>query len=76
MRSLTSQRGGENQRTLTYDDVSILFKRFQGDIKGTVQYSGSLMTLLDLPNWAAALRKLIKISQLVGGEKGLEKVRL
>ena len=40
MRSLTSMRGGENERTLTYDDVAILFKRFQGPLKGTVQYSG------------------------------------
>ena len=42
MRSLTSMRGGENERTLTYDDVAILFKRFQGPLKGTVQYSGML----------------------------------
>ena len=40
MRSLTSARGEENGRTLTYDDVAILFRRFQGSVKGTVQYSG------------------------------------
>jgi hypothetical protein len=73
MRSLTSARGQEGSRTLTYDDVAILFKRFQGDVKGTIQYSGTLMTLLDIPSWAAALRKLLKVFQLVGGRKGLEK---
>ena len=71
MRSLTCSRGNESNRTLTYDDVSILFKRFQGEVKGTVQYTGALMTLLDIPSWAAALRKLVKMSQLAGGEKGL-----
>lgn len=74
MRSLTSARGQEGSRTLTYDDVAILFKRFQGDVKGTIQYSGTLMTLLDIPSWAAALRKLLKVFQLIGGRKGLEKV--
>jgi hypothetical protein len=42
MRSLTSARGQEDGRTLTYDDVAILFKRFQGSVKGTVQYSGAV----------------------------------
>jgi hypothetical protein len=75
MRSLTSSRGQEGSRTLTYDDVAILFKRFQGDVKGTVQYSGTLMTLLDIPSSATALRKLVKAYQLAGSGKGLEKVR-
>ena len=75
MRSLTSSRGNESNRTLTYDDVAILFRRFQGSVKGTIQYSGSLMALLDIPSWSAALKKFLKMSQLAGGDKGLEMVR-
>ena len=45
MRSLTSARGQEDGRTLTYDDVAILFKRFQGSVKGTVQYSGAVRSV-------------------------------
>ena len=75
MRSLTSSRGNESNRTLTYDDVAILFRRFQGSVKGTVQYSGSLMALLDIPSWSAALKKILKMSQLAGGSTGLEMVR-
>ena len=74
MRSLTASRGTDGARTLTYDDVATLFKRFQGEVKGTVQYSGALMTLLDVPSWTAAVRKLIKAYKLVGGEKGFERV--
>jgi hypothetical protein len=33
------------------------------------------MTLLDIPSWAASLRKLVKIYQLAGGRPGLEMVR-
>jgi hypothetical protein len=33
------------------------------------------MTLLDIPSWAASLRKLVKIYQLAGGRPGLERVR-
>jgi hypothetical protein len=75
MRSLTANRGSDGARTLTYDDVANLFKRFQGEVKGTVQYSGALMTLLDVPSWTASVRKLIKAYKLVGGERGFERVR-
>lgn len=75
MRSLSSARGQEGARTLTYDDVAILFKRFQGDVKGTVQYSGTLMTLLDIPSWSAALKKLVKVYHLGAEGKGLDKVK-
>jgi hypothetical protein len=33
-----------------------------------------MMTLLDIPSWAAALRKLVMVYQLAGGGKGLEEV--
>ena len=73
MRSLTASRGADGARTLTYDDVANLFKRFQGEVKGTVQYAGALMTLLDVPSWTAAVRKLIKAYKLAGGEKGFQR---
>ena len=60
MRSLTQRRGEDSNHTLNYDDVMTLFKRFQGTVKGTVQYSGNLMNLLDVPSWGLALRKLLK----------------
>jgi len=68
MRSLTAHRGGEGVHTLTYDEVVTLFKRFQGTIKSTVQYCGSLMSLLDVPSWNVALRKLIKAYQVESEE--------
>jgi len=35
---------------LSYDELSLLFKKFQGDMKGTVQYLGPLMKLLRVPS--------------------------
>lgn len=61
MRSLSAVRGTEDVHTVTYDDVILLFKRFQGGVKGTVQYEGALMKLLDIPSWAMAVRKLTKM---------------
>lgn len=58
-RSLSSVRGAVGSHTLTYDDVVLLFKRFQGNGKGTVQYEGNLMSLLDVPSWKVILRKLL-----------------
>lgn len=60
-RSLSALRGNEGVHSLTYDDIMILFKRFQGNVKGTIQYSGQLMKLLDLPNSLQALLKLFKL---------------
>lgn len=74
MRSLSGARGLESNRTLTYDDVALLFRRFRGDGKGTVQYAGPLMSLLDVPSWGVANRKLVKVFQLVGRENLFEKV--
>eukprot|EP01038_Epipyxis_sp_PR26KG_P004534 gene4534-6404_t len=59
MKSLTADRGGEGFSTLTYDEVAVLFRRFQGNMKGTIQYTGSLMALLDMPSWNVTVRKLI-----------------
>jgi len=70
MRSLTTTRGMEGVHTLTYDEVVVLFKRFQGSVKGTVQYSGALLRLLDLPSFNVAVRKLIKAYQI--GRNGHE----
>ena len=61
MRSLSAVRGAEDVHTVTYDDVIILFKRFHGSVKGSVQYEGPLMKLLDIPSWSMAARKLIKL---------------
>lgn len=37
MRSLSMPRGIETTHSLTYDEVLVLFKRFNGTVKGTVQ---------------------------------------
>ena len=72
MRSMTALRGGEGVHSLTYDEVVTLFKRFQGTVKGTVQYCGALMQLLDVPSYNVALRKIIKAYQAYGDETLLE----
>ena len=59
MRSLSSVRGSAGVHTLTYDDIMLLFKRFQGGVKGTVQYEGNLLNLLDVPSWSISIRKLM-----------------
>ncbi len=74
MRSLTTVRGGGSRCTLTYDEVSVLFKRFQGIGKGMVQYAGDLMLLLDLPSWALALRRLVAAYRRFGGRVAVERV--
>jgi hypothetical protein len=74
MRSLTAARGGQGASTLTYDEIAILFKRFQGVHRGTVQYSGALMDLLDMPSWNIAVRKLIQVYKLVGDHERFKMV--
>lgn len=66
----------ETSQTLTYDDIMILFKKFQGSVRGTVQYVGSLTRLLDVPSMQVAVRKLVKAYQLAErtGAKEFEKV--
>ena len=59
-RSLSSVRGGDGLHTLSYDEVVLLFKRFQGNVKGTIQYKGPLLTLLDVPTWTAGHRVLME----------------
>lgn len=58
LRSLSTIRGEESAHSLTYDDILVLFKRFQGSVRGTIQYFGDLIKLLDVPSWAIAARKL------------------
>ncbi len=74
MRSITSIRGGGGMCTLTYDEVSVLFKRFQGPSKGTVQYAGDLMLLLNLPSWTIALRRLVAAYRRFGDRAAVERV--
>lgn len=63
-RSLSALRGNEGVHSLTYDDIMILFKRFQGSLKGTIQYSGQMMKLLDLPNSSQAILKFFKLYKM------------
>ena len=67
-RSLTQLRGGETDHTLSYDEVVMLFKRFQGPVKGTVQYRGPLLSLLDVPTWAAGYRRLMEAYHILEEE--------
>jgi hypothetical protein len=59
LRSLNTIRGGEGLHSLTYDEVVMLFKRFNGPLKGTIQYKGPLMALLDVPTWGVGFKKLM-----------------
>ena len=60
MRSLALGSNSASGHTLDYDEVLTLFQRFPGNDKGTVQYSGDLMRLLDIPSWPVVTRKVIK----------------
>jgi Ca2+-binding EF-hand superfamily protein len=75
-RSLSSIRGTEGAHTLTYDEIVVIFKRFQGAVKGTVQYNGALMNLLDVPSWNIAAKKLLKVYNLIGDDSVLSKEML
>jgi len=65
MRSLAANRDktGDNGGlyTLNYDEISMLFRRFQGKSKGTVVYAGPMLNLIDTPSWAVVLKKLITV---------------
>lgn len=65
-RSLASARGFGSGSTLNYDEVVTIFKRFQGVTKGSVQYAGGLMTLMELPSMAIVLKKITRIYKLYG----------
>jgi Ca2+-binding EF-hand superfamily protein len=58
--------GGGMVSTLNYDEVVLLFRRFQGIKKGTVQYSGALLQLMDLPSSQIVHKKVIKLFKLYG----------
>jgi hypothetical protein len=47
----------DDRRCLSYADVAMLAKRFRGPVKGTVQYQGAFLKLLDVPSKAKAERK-------------------
>jgi Ca2+-binding EF-hand superfamily protein len=67
MRSLTSGRADDNAHTLNYDEVVTLFHRFKGSVTGTVQYTGDMMRLMDIPSWPVVTRKMIKAFKRVSG---------
>jgi len=75
LRSLTDTRGANSTCTLTYDEVAILFRRFRGAVKGSVQYSGDLLALLDMPSLAVALKKLVLMYRKYGDYEAMHKVR-
>jgi len=71
MRSLSHLRGeAQSSHTLNYDEVVALFKRFQGGVRGTVQYTGALMKLLDVPSKKMALDKAVRVLSLALEEQG------
>jgi hypothetical protein len=74
LRSLTATRGGPGLCTLTYDEVAIIFRRFRGPLKGTCQYAGDLLALLDMPSLSIALKKLVHAYSAFGDYEGLMKV--
>jgi Ca2+-binding EF-hand superfamily protein len=58
-RSLGSARGTENANTITYDEIITLFKKFEGNVAGTIRYNGELMSLLEVPTMGNLMRKLL-----------------
>ena len=46
---------------LTYDDISLLFKKFQGERKGTIRYAGQLLQLLNVPSSAKCLKLFTRL---------------
>mmetsp|Transcript_15418 Transcript_15418/g.16702 ORF Transcript_15418/g.16702 Transcript_15418/m.16702 type:complete len:1790 (+) Transcript_15418:1-5370(+) len=59
-RSLASGRNFKGSSTLNYDEIMIIYRKFEGIQKGTVQYAGQLMVLMDLPSFPIAIKKFIK----------------
>lgn len=59
-RSLASNRNFKGNQTLNYDEILIIYRRFEGNQKGTVQYAGPLMILMDIPSYPIILKKFIK----------------
>ena len=66
MRSMSITRADDSANTITYDELSRLFKRFQGTVKGTIQYSGALMNLLEVPSMKTANIKFMKAVKKLG----------
>lgn len=62
--NVPSERIGGN--TLSHDELSLLFKKFQGDTKGTVQYIGPLMKLLQVHSICKPLSYIHKYFIRVG----------
>lgn len=60
--------------SLYFSPTLIIIHITSHHIRYTILLSGTMMTLLDIPSWAAALRKLVMVYQLAGGGKGLEEV--
>ncbi|RYG69216.1 hypothetical protein EON64_03285 [archaeon] len=75
-RSLAASRGAGGMSTLNYDEVVILFKRFAGDKKGTVQYNGDLLVLMDLPSMSIMVKKLVKATKAFGDTSAVRKLLL
>jgi hypothetical protein len=57
---LSSGGSGKGTSTLNYDEISIIYRRFEGISKSSVQYAGPLMILMDLPSYPIAIKKLIR----------------
>lgn len=46
---------------LSYDDISMLFKKFQGEKKGTIRYAGQLLQLLNVPSSSKCLKLFTRL---------------
>ena len=75
LRSLTDARGSSSVSTLTADELQILYKQFRGTKKGTVQYTGPLLALMDMPSLSVALKKLVLMYRKFGDYDAMRKVR-
>lgn len=51
---------------LTYDDINLVFKKFQGEIKGTIRYKDSLERLLSFPSFSNTFKVIMKLIGDIG----------
>lgn len=74
LRSLTDARGGSTVSTLTADELHIIHTQFRGTKKGTVQYTGPLLALMDMPSLSVALKKLVLMYRKFGDFEAMRQV--
>jgi hypothetical protein len=77
LKSLSLSRAGfPTANVVSYDEVALLFSMFKGSLKGTVQYIGPFLDLLQVPSSQVSLRKAVDLFRKVGPDRLIEVRRL